>query len=304
MYVTGAAGFIGSHTARTLANCGCRVVGIDQRPYAHSELENNVFMQFVESPCTLDALEHISSRHGLPSAIVHCAGSASVPGSFNDPRADFVSNVSTTIEVLEYARRNDNVRIVVPTSAAVYGAARDLPLREEAALQPISPYGVHKLLVEQVCRSYGNSFGIPVVCIRLFSVYGIGLRKQLLWDACEKAAARKYEFFGTGDELRDWFHVLDAARLLMVAISWASAKCPVFNGGTGMGLSIREILTRLGTNWRPSLSPVFSGQERVGDPVHLVADTSRIIQMGFNAQIDLNQAIADYVAWYQKECRV
>lgn len=301
VYVTGATGFIGAHTAGTCASSGYQVIGIDQVPPRGNGRGSYGIAQFVESPCTLGALEETAKRHGVPIAVVHCAGSASVPVSFQDPRADFLANVSTMLDVLEFARRHETVRVVVPSSVAVYGAVSDIPLREGALPRPVSPYGVHKYLSEQLCRSYAANFGVPVVCIRLFSVYGAGLRKQLLWDACNKATSGKFQFFGTGDELRDWLHVSDAARLLRMAVDWASPECPIMNGGTGTGTSIRDILTHLGSLWEPLLFPDFSGQERRGDPFHYVADVERISRLGFRPEVNMHEALAEYVAWFRKE---
>ena len=301
VYITGVSGFIGLHTARVFADEQYAVIGIDQRPLEPSNRVKYGISHFVKTSCALDSLNTIASEHGRPSVIVHCAGSASVPMSFDDPRADFLSNVLTTVDVLEYARANGNVRVVIPSSAAVYGAVSTIPLDEHGAIQPVSPYGVHKLLAEQLCRSYGTSFGVPTACVRLFSVYGAGLRKQLLWDACNKADAHNFTFFGTGEEVRDWLHVTDAARLLRLAAEWASPQCPIVNGGTGVGVSIREILSRIGHHWRPALVPVFSGQERRGDPQRYIADTRLGARLGFIATMNLDAALLEYVEWFKKE---
>jgi UDP-glucose 4-epimerase len=300
-YITGVSGFIGLHTARVFAGENYTVIGIDQRPLDPSDRSKYGISQFVQTSCALESLNKIASEHGRPSVIVHCAGSASVQMSFDDPRADFVSNVMTTADVLEYARANQNVRVVVPSSAAVYGAVSTIPLDEQGAVRPVSPYGVHKLLAEQLCRSYGASFGVRVACVRLFSVFGAGLRKQLLWDACNKADAHNFTFFGTGDEVRDWLHVVDAARLLHLAAEWASPQCPIVNGGTGIGTSIREILLRIGQRWHPPLVPMFSGQERRGDPQQYIADTKLGVRLGFTATINLDDALLEYVEWFRKE---
>ena len=301
VYITGVSGFIGLHTAKMFADDNFAVIGIDQRPLEPSDLCKHGISHFVKTSCVLESLNQIASEHGRPSVIVHCAGSASVQMSFEDPRADFMSNVMTTVDVLEYARVNQTVRVVVPSSAAVYGAVSTIPLDEEGAVRPVSPYGVHKLLAEQLCRSYGASFGVAAACVRLFSVYGAGLRKQLLWDACNKADAHNFKFFGTGDEVRDWLHVVDAARLLRLAAGWASPQCPIVNGGTGIGISIREILSRIGKHWQPSLVPIFSGQERRGDPQRYIADTRLGARLGFTATINLDEALLEYVEWFKKE---
>src|SRR6202012_4896575 len=106
--------------------------------------------------------------------------------------------------------------LIVASSAAVYGAQHAGPIAEQDALVPMSPYGQHKLMMEQLCRSYAMTFGIRSTVVRLFSVYGASLRKQLLWDVCSRLhrGERSLMLGGTGREIRDWIHVRDVVRLL------------------------------------------------------------------------------------------
>src|SRR6185312_5873943 len=116
--------------------------------------------------------------------------------------------------------------LVVPSSAAVYGAVRQIPINESGPRNPISPYGVHKKIAEDLCYSYARHFGARIALVRFFSVYGAGLRKQLLWDACNKLVVGDGRFGGHGNEVRDWLHIEDAARLLIAAAQHAAPTCP------------------------------------------------------------------------------
>ncbi len=301
VFVTGAAGFIGSYVARTLAESGWTVVGVglgSQEEIKH--LGQLGLHAWFEKPVTFDALVRVGHEAGRPDAIIHCAGSGSVAYSMMQPRQDFLGNVNTTLDVLEFVRQSSGrISVVVPSSAAVYGVVHQFPISEDASLQPISPYGTHKIVMEMLCKSYAKQWCVPVCVIRLFSVYGAGLRKQLLWDACCKAKAGAFSFFGTGEEIRDWLHVRDAARLLVDAINFASADCPVINGGTGRGVTIREILTILGGFWRPKLVPTFSGQVRSGDPANYIASVSRSVNLGFTPEVILDEGLSEYVEWFR-----
>lgn len=301
VFVTGAAGFIGSYVARTLADSGVRVIGLDRISLAEDTASEWGMTAFVSGHCNRQHLMR-ASEYGIPTAIIHCAGSGSVSASFENPIFDFQANVGTAIEVLEFARGNERmVPVVMPSSAAVYGAALSFPQREDMPLCPVSPYGVHKVMMEDLCRSYARHFTLPVAIVRLFSVYGNGLRKQLLWDACSKARLGNFSFSGTGEEQRDWLHVTDAARLLVLAIRKASAECPVVNGGTGQGITIKSILMQIGDQWNPPLEPRFSGECRQGDPAHYVADTTRLSRWEFIPQINMAIALSSYIQWFKKE---
>lgn len=106
---------------------------------------------------------------------------------------------------------------------------------------------------------------------------------------------------GTGQELRDWLHVEDAAALLLAAAQAAGPQCPVFNGGTGIGTPITQIGRALADAWdRPELPLAFTGQSRAGDPVTLVADVSQArAQLGWQARIGWADGVQDYVRWFR-----
>lgn len=301
VFVTGAVGFIGSYTSRVLADAGWNVIGIGIGFNGDSSILHRAgISHWEEKRISLDALCSLARETGIPEAVIHCAGSGSVPYSLQKPYEDFLGNVNTTLDVLEFCRlQTREIRIVVPSSAAVYGAVSEMPIAEDCPRCPVSPYGTHKVMVEELCRSYARNWGLPISVIRLFSIYGNGLRKQLLWDACQKAHEDRFSFFGSGDEIRDWLHVCDAARLLMHAIDFASSTCPVINGGTGIGTTIREVVDCIGKLWNPHRIPEFSGQVKAGDPAHYIADCTQLASLGFTPLVPFEKGLSSYVEWFR-----
>jgi UDP-glucose 4-epimerase len=299
-FVTGAAGFIGSYCVNELLSQGYQVAGIDMMSLPQSIARApDVFFQ---AAISIDSLQNASAKYGLPISIIHCAGSGSVASSFSDPYVDYHANVTSTIEVLEFVRRsNKSISVVIPSSAAVYGSVVESPLREDGQTNPVSPYGVHKRMVEELAMYYGRFYKVSSAVIRLFSVYGPGLRKQILWDACVKAAKGEYTFAGEGSEIRDFIHVSDAARLLVEAMRRAGPSCPIANGGTGISTSISAMLELLGDNWKSPLKPRFSGGERPGDPRSYIADISIIQSWGFKPSITIENGLKDYMEWFTRE---
>ncbi|GHV56230.1 hypothetical protein FACS1894216_19920 [Synergistales bacterium] len=128
------------------------------------------------------------------------------------------------------------------------------------------------------------------------------MRKQLLWDACNKLRAGHYVFGGTGEEERDWLHISDVVKLLRMSESHASIDCPIVNGGSGIGYSVEDILTHMGKMWDIESIPAFSGISREGDPSYLVADITRILEWGFVPGVALTEGLLSYVKWYKREC--
>ena len=156
-------------------------------------------------------------------------------------------------------------------------------------------------MAEECCRIFAKEWDVPVAIIRFFSLYGEGLRKQLLWDACRKAVQGQFAFFGDGTEMRDWLHIQDAMKLVAIAVDKATPECPVVNGGTGSGVTVKEILTHLGGLLHPVRVPAFSGCVKPGDPHHQIAGLDVLGQWGFSPSVLWQEGIRAYVDWFQKE---
>ena len=296
--ITGAHGFLGRYAARQFANAGYEVTGMGHGVWDRVEFSQCGMSVWHSADISIEALVTYA---GGPDVIVHCAGGGSVAFSMINPLQDYACTVSSTAAVLEYIRLHSSRTVLVyPSSAAVYGVTQRLPIKESDVPQPASPYGVHKLLAEQLCRSYADTFGIKIALIRFFSIYGNGLRKQLLWDACSKLTNGENTFFGTGAELRDWLHAEDAARLLMIAASHASSECPIVNGGSGKAIAVSEVLSLMLTVSGSNVPLIFNGNARAGDPPGQQADVSNASAWGWCPRIKLEQGIQRYVDWFMR----
>ncbi|MGK2849439.1 MAG: NAD-dependent epimerase/dehydratase family protein [Candidatus Limnocylindrales bacterium] len=296
LVVTGANGFLGRHVSRVADAAGYRVVGIGHGDWTEETWRGWGLSAWHELDVTVASLlAHVAN----PDVVVHCAGSSSVGFSLENPAQDFDRTVGTTLEVLEYLRTcAPEASLVYPSSAAVYGRAASLPITEDAPIAPISPYGVHKSAAEQLCRSYGRTFGTRVAVVRIFSAYGTELRKQLLWDACRKVRGGEARFFGSGRETRDWIHAEDVARLLLVAAEHASGEGPTVNGSSGAEVENRAVLETLMRALGSDLSLEFSGAARSGDPERYVGDRARASAWGWAPQRSLEEGIREYAGWF------
>jgi UDP-glucose 4-epimerase len=296
--VTGASGFLGRHVARLLSEGGKTVVGIGHGSWKYEEWRAWGLSAWHESDITLSELRQCGDP---PVTIVHCGGSGSVALSLREPLEDLARTVVTTANVLEFIRLDaPGCNMIYPSSASVYGATDALPIHENLQPSPISPYGTHKLMAEQLIASHARQFGTSAAIVRFFSIFGPGLRKQLLWDASAKLSRGEMEFMGTGDEQRDWLYVEDAAELLVVATRYAAPECPVVNGGCGEGISVREILTYLKDcllDQQKALT--FSGAQRIGDPNRYIADVRLAKEWGWQPKVGWKQGVEAYVRWWK-----
>jgi UDP-glucose 4-epimerase len=302
VWITGAAGFMGRYLARALADAGHVVHGIGYGALADTEKQRLGLRTWLNGEIDANNLNALAS-HGLPSKVFHLAGGSSVGLSIAQPLEDFSRNVVSTARLLEWLRAASPESLVVAvSSAAVYGADHRGPILESAAPAPMSPYGRHKLMMEQLCQSYAETFGMRTLVARLFSVYGPELRKQLLWDVCSRLQQGEQTLVlgGTGAEIRDWTDVRDVARLLTVIADQSQAeKFDIINGGSGRGTSVAEITGILVRNWGTDVAVRYSGVVRPGDPPSLLADDTLLRRLPFNWQIALESGIADYVKWFK-----
>lgn len=306
-WITGAHGFIGRYLARSLQTSGYGVAGIGHGAWPEAEAAQWGLSFWLNGEISSSNLGQMRQALDLPDVVFHLAGGSSVGAAIANPHEDFTRTVVSTAELLEWLRQHSpDTRLVAISSAAVYGSTYTGPIAEDALVSPFSPYGAHKLMMEEACRSYAANFGLQVVLPRLFSVYGPGLKKQLLWDLCGKlSSGGEVELGGSGRELRDWIDVRDVASSLERVGQHASVKAPVINLASGVATSVAEIAAMVAANWMDSSTPsrkvAFTGLSRPGDPFSLVADIVQMRAWGIDNRIPVAQGVAEYVAWYRAQ---
>jgi UDP-glucose 4-epimerase len=305
IWITGAAGFIGSHLLAEFANLGRLVCGLDYLPRPIG-LDDKAVTAWQAGAIDFAGLDALAERQGAPSAVYHLAGGGSVGASFADPYQDFVSSVGGSAILLEWMRINaPAARLIYVSSAAVYGDGYSGPIAEGDAKNPYSPYGSHKFASEQLCLSAAENFGLQLSIVRPFSIYGNGLRKQLLWDSCNKLNSDPNEIIlgGTGEELRDWLHVSDLCQALILAGEPHRTSPLIMNAGQGMPISVKTIIETLVSAWGFESETIigFTGERRSGDPFSLVANADTLQQLNFKPAVELIEGITQYARWFKEQ---
>ena len=296
LFVTGASGFLGRHVCRVAAQQGYHVTGIGHGDWPGASRADWGISAWHQADVTAQTLVQLKQT---PDVIVHCAGSGSAAPAMRDPGRDFARSVVSTVEVLEFMRVHaPESTLVFPSSGAVYGVPSHLPVSETDVIAPVNPYGVHKRVAETMVESYGHHFGLRAGIVRIFSLYGTALRKQLLWDACVKAMNGNRTFTGTGTETRDWVAVEDTAALMLLAAHHASPNTPAVNAATGIESSMSDVLAHLFAALGVSERPEFTGERRPGDLVRYAGDPSRALEWGWTPARDWRDGVADYARWF------
>lgn len=294
--VTGGAGFIGSHLVDALTAVNdVRVLDTfdtgsrERLPEEVVAIEGDVRDQPLLAEAAADA-----------DVIVHLAAQVSVEASLEAPRESSETNVSATLGVLECARQ-ENARVVVASSAAIYGDPASVPVHETDPKRPESPYGVDKLAVDNYARVYGECFDVPVVVLRYFNVYGPGANAGVVQAFAERAAGGEpLRIQGDGEQTRDFVHVDDVVGATLAATE-ADATGRAYNVGTGERVTIAE-LAALVREHADGEVPIEHAPPRSGDIEHSAAAIDRLrSDLGYDPQVSLEDGLASTIAAVRAE---
>lgn len=292
--VVGSRGFIGSHCvdyfSREHEAWGCDIVIDYNIPrYIVINSEDSDFASMFEN------LQF--------DVCINCSGAANVPFSLENPYFDYRLNTLNVIKILEAIRKHaPSCKFITMSSAAVYGNPESLPILESAKLMPVSPYGCHKVMAEEVCKEYSRYWGLKTCCLRIFSAFGPRLKKQLFWDMYNKFVSQEeITLWGTGRESRDFIYVSDIIKIVELAIKNSTFDAQCVNVANGQQITIAEVAETfvkvLGTNKKV----VFNQAERKGDPINWEADIATIKQWGYTQNTTLEDGIKEYISWIEKK---
>ncbi len=303
--VTGAAGFIGSHVCEHLLERGHEVTGLDAFTdyYARAVKEANLTslrtrsrFRFVETtirdadwPALLDSVTHV----------FHLAAQAGVRASWGRDFTIYTElNVDATQFLLEACAARPIDRFVYASSSSVYGDGVELPMREDARPQPLSPYGVTKLAAEHLCLLYHRTSGVPAVALRYFTVYGPRQRPDMAFHRFLKAAAAgdPIRLYGDGEQTRDFTFVEDAVAAT-VAAGLHGAPGAVYNIGGGSRVSMNAVIDVIARATGLTLDVRREAPQK-GDMRDTFADTARArVELGFAPAVALEDGILAEYQW-------
>ena len=249
--VTGGCGFIGSHLVDHLVNLGHEVVVIDDLSTSEDRIINPG-ATLVKGSVT--DLQLVTSVIKEADCVFHTAAWARVPRSVDDPVGTHKVNVNGTLNVLQAARENGVGRVVYSSSSSVYGGQKTHLMREDMAPNPMSPYALHKLIGEQYASLFARLFGMRIVSLRYFNVYGpdqtAGGAYALVIPHFLKmrAEGRPLTVYGDGNQTRSYTHVSDVVRANVLAsyVDLPGGENTVLNIGSAEETSVNEIAAMVG----------------------------------------------------------
>jgi len=298
--ITGVTGFLGRYIARQFSQAGYVVAGIGTRPPENAPRQDLAhYYQLILPSSDLVAI----AKQFQPQICIHCAGRASVELSVSDPASDFQASVAMTFHLLDTLRLYaPNCHLIYLSSAAVYGNPIIIPISESQLTAPISPYGFHKLIGEQLCLEFFRVYQLPTTIARIFSAYGAGLRRQVIWDICQKVLTQtRIKLYGTGQESRDFIHGIDVATAMLVLAEQSNGQANIFNLSTGVETKIQDLVRLIVAKLNPAIEIEFDGNLPSGVPCNWQADITKIKQLGFEPSVDLENGLGSFMQWCRSE---
>ncbi len=292
LLIIGSKGFIGQHLFDQMTQRGNEVWGVD------------VVAEYInpDKYFLIDATNSDFSvvfQNGEYDTCINCSGAASVPDSLANPIRDYALNTVNVFKILEAIRKYQPAcRFINISSAAVYGNPKVLPVKEAVKLNPLSPYGFHKLQAEQICKEYWIMFHIRTCSLRIFSVYGPGLKKQLFWDLYNKVNSGNPIFlYGTGNESRDFIYIHDLIEAIALVAENSDFEADVINIANGKEVFIKDAVSIFFALFDHNITYAFSGDSRRGDPLNWKADISKLKSYGYDSSIDIQTGLENYYKW-------
>lgn len=301
--VTGGAGFIGSHLAQALCWRGDRVRVLDDLSSGRAENLGGLDAELVRGDVR-DPAAVAGALQGV-EIVFHLAARVSVAETQGDPLGCYAVNLNGSLVLLEAARAAGVRRVVLASSAAVYGDAGET-VDEQTPARPVSPYGASKLAMEGAASMYAEAYGVPAVCLRFFNVYGPRQAPDSPYAAVIPLMLRRMlaglppTIDGDGRQTRDFIFVRDVVRGCLLAAERGGPGGAVYNLASGRSVSILELAHTLQRLVAEAPPPLF-GPPRPGDIRFSAADIGQAAAaLGFRPETGLEEGLRETVEWFRR----
>lgn len=298
--ILGGCGFIGAHVVSCLKKSDCFNVVIDVEAKPTISDSNCVYIQ--GDFASIDLIEEIIVRFGI-THVIHLV-STTLPKSSNENIAyDISSNVINTVGLLDLCVKHSCKKIIFLSSGGtVYGIPNYLPVDENHPNNPICSYGISKLAIEKYLFLYHRLYGLSYVCLRAANPYGPGQSpfkgQGIIANLIHKShTGEPLEVWGDGGSVRDYFYIDDLARIIRLALF--SDATGIFNAGSGVGLSINQLIEMVREISGQPLDVVYKQHRMIDIPNIILNCSFAFDKFGWHATKEIKEGIKEYLIWYR-----
>lgn len=315
--VTGGAGYIGSFMVRELQSKGFEPVIVDNLSQGHREAVKDFRLEIIDLVTEKDKLNTLLTSEKF-DGVIHMASFIQMGESYKNPAKYYENNVYGFINLLNAMRKGEVQRIILSSSAGVYGNPAKLPIEEGDPKNPLNPYGETKYILERMLDDYDAAYEIKSICLRYFNAAGAALdgsigedhpeESHLIPNIIKKAIkGEEIEIFGEdyqtpdGTNVRDYIHVLDLVEAHSIAMQklMDGASSNIYNAGIGHGYSNKEILDSVKETTSMNLNIKY-GPRRPGDADALYASIEKIKKdFGWTPKYGLKEIVQSAYVWHK-----
>lgn len=299
--VTGGAGFIGSNLVRTLIKDNKNIVVLDNFISGYKDNIDGLPIRLVEGDIRdKDIVE--KCMYGI-DVVFHLAASVGNKRSIDFPLVDAEINVLGTLNILEAARKYNVKKVIISSSAGIFGELKTIPIKEDHPIEPDSPYGCTKLCEEKLGLSYAKLYDMNVICLRYFNVYGPNQRFDAYGNVIpifvfKMLRGEPLTIYGDGEQTRDFVNVKDVVQANIKAAESVGIS-GAFNIASGTRVTINYLVDLITKDYNSTIIEHIG--ERLGDVRHSLADISLANEkIGYKPLINLNDGIEEYIEWVKK----
>jgi len=306
--VTGGAGFIGSHLVEKLVASGHEVAILDD---FNDFYDPQIKRENITAVSKDVAIHHLDLRDSGAvrnlfdrekfDAIAHLAARAGVRPSIQNPQLYYDTNVDGTLHLLDAARVTGVERFIFASSSSVYGNSKTVPFSEDRQLtQTLSPYGATKIAGESLCSTYSHLYGMRVVALRYFTVYGPRQRPDLAIHQFTRRihAGKPIDQFGDGTTRRDYTYIDDIIQGTIAALKYDGPMFDIFNLGENETIQLRDLIAGI-ENALGEKAKINRLPEQPGDMPVTYADISKARELlGYNPSTRLSDGLPRFIEWF------
>ena len=292
--ITGSHGYIAKNIAKKLRN-NFNVYGIGRGKWKKKDYKKWGYLDQINGDLTKKNLSRYNFKFDF---IIHCAGSRLVGLS---RKVDFINNVKSTISLIDFIKKNQSkTKIIFMSSYSIYGNDYKNLISENFSTKPVSVYAINKKKAENLLLNFSKKNKSHLMILRIASLYGNGLKKQLIYDACLKISKGLNNFYGTGREKRDFIHISDLVNIVLYFCIKGFSNVNIINCGSGKGRQIKDVIKLISSSFKMRKKIIFNRKKLNSNPIKLISNIRKLKKIGLKPNKDFRIGVKQYVKWFKK----
>ncbi len=294
--ITGAKGFLAKNLSNYLSKKGYHVYGIGHGKWKIKDYKKFGYKKFLSGSISKKNLFSVGRNVDY---VIHCAGKS----IGYEPLRDFDKNSLSTYILLDFlSNLKKRPKIIFTSTISVGVTSNKKSLKENNTLHPFSHYGLNKKISESICVFYSEKFKLDILILRISSLFGIGLKKQFIYDAIKKVLKSQKIFWGTGKEVRDFIHIEDLSEIILRFIKLNKKGLNIFNCGSGNLYSTKQIIKIIQKNIGRKYPISFNNYGKNINPKYLIPNIKKLTkEIKFKSKRDFNKDIINKILWIKEK---